>query len=137
MKLKLLKTLFYKFFKNNVHRINLKEWFIKILNECRIFLRMKEDFFEKYIFYRKGFIKIALQHGAQLVPTFSFGEAYYIFIISVVLSQGPGYIPFRRSLKTWLGLLRSCSWDEDCFNIALVWSRIGNLLILLSENLYR
>ena len=76
MKLKLLKTLFYKFFKNKVHRIKLKEWFIKILNECRIFLRMKEDFFEKYIFYRKGFIKIALQHGAQLVPTFSFGEAY-------------------------------------------------------------
>jgi len=30
---------------------------------------------------RKGFVKLALQHGAQLVPTFSFGEAHIYNIL--------------------------------------------------------
>ncbi|XP_023346005.1 2-acylglycerol O-acyltransferase 1 [Eurytemora carolleeae] len=50
---------------------------------------------------RKGFIKIALQHGAQLVPTFSFGEAYIYNIRST--QPGTWIYTLQEKFKNMVG----------------------------------
>ena len=60
---------------------------IIIIGGAREVLCQDHDRIDLILLQRKGFIKKALKHGADLVPTFSFGEA---FIFSPLFSNPRG-----------------------------------------------
>ena len=49
---------------------------VLVVGGAREVLCQDKDKIDLVILNRKGFIKKALQHGSDLVPTFSFGEAF-------------------------------------------------------------
>merc|ERR1711983_396474 len=52
---------------------------------------------------RKGFIKLALRYGVDLVPTFSFGEA---FVYDQVKSEKGGWLwAFQTLAERWVGFV--------------------------------
>ena len=56
--------------------INLFRAVVLVVGGAREVLCQENDRIDLIILNRKGFIKKALKHGSDLVPTFSFGEAF-------------------------------------------------------------
>lgn len=73
--------------------------------------------FTLFICQQKGFVKIALTHGASLVPVFSFGENELFKQVNNLKAHG--FELCRRSYRKSWGLLCCCSMPEEFFNTIL------------------
>jgi hypothetical protein len=63
---------------------------------------------------RKGFIKIALETGTDLVPVFSFGEND--LFSSVLISENSAFRTFQNKIKKWLSFGLPIFWGRGIFN---------------------